>query len=78
MSFPTNAGLLFLKDVISKKQFLGDAGATLSIVSHNSNESPSDPILNGENGKPIPTWGSFQKLSNLKDTLSNIPFCKAP
>ena len=62
MSFPTNAGLIFLKDDLTGDNFLVDTGATLSIVPHNSNESPSGPILNGANGKLIPTWGFISKV----------------
>ena len=78
MSFPTNAGLLFLKDEISKDSFLVDTGATLSIVPHNSNASPSGPIPNGANGKPIPTWGFISKVVQFQCALSHIPFCKPP
>ena len=62
MSFPTNAGLLFLNDEISKDSFLVDTGATLSIVPHNSKVRPSGLILNGANGKPIPICGYISKL----------------
>jgi hypothetical protein len=62
MSFPTNAGLLFLKYEISKDSFLVDTGTTLSIV---------PPI------RPNPQWSKWQtNLSN--DNLSIIPFCKPP
>jgi hypothetical protein len=77
MSFPTNAGLLFLKDEIWKDSFLVDTGATLSIVPHNSNESPSIPILNGANGKPIPTWGLISKVLQFQGYSFKHSFLQA-
>jgi hypothetical protein len=77
MSFPTNAGLLFLEDQISKLSFLVDTGATLSIVPHNSNASPSGPILNGANGKPIPTWGYISKTVQFQGRSFQHSFLQA-
>ena len=77
MSFPTNAGLLFLKDEISKLSFLVDTGATLSIVPHNSIVRPSGPILNGANGKPIPTWGFISKVVQFQGRSFTHSFLQA-
>ena len=77
MSFPTNAGLLFLKDEISQLSFLVDTGATLSIVPHNSIASPSGPILNGANGKPIPTWGYISKIVQFQGRSFQHSFLQA-
>jgi hypothetical protein len=56
MHFPANAGLIFRTDELTDR-YLVDTGATLSIVPCTANSSPSGPLLKGEDGQPIPSWG---------------------
>jgi hypothetical protein len=56
MHFPANAGLIFLTNKLTNDRYLVDIGATLSIVPCNQNLNPSDPLLKGADGQPIPSW----------------------
>jgi hypothetical protein len=60
MHFPANAGLIFRTDELTDR-YLVDTGATLSIVPCTANSSPSGPLLKGEDGQPIPSWGFIKK-----------------
>ena len=77
MSFPTNAGLIFLKDDLTGDSFLFDTVATLSIIPHNAKASPSGPTLNGANGLPIPTWGTISKIVRFQGKTFNHSFLQA-
>ena len=77
MSFPTNAGLIFLKDELTSDNFLVDTGATLSIVPYNAKASPSGPTLNGANGLPIPTWGTVTKFVRFQGITFKHTFLQA-
>jgi hypothetical protein len=77
MSFPTNAGLIFLKDDLTGDNFLVDTGATLSVVPHNAKVSPSGPTLNGANGLPIPTWGTVTKNVRFQGKTFKHTFLQA-
>jgi len=77
MSFPTNAGLLFLKDTLTGDNFLVDTGATLSILPHNAKDRPSGPTLNGANGLPIPTWGTVTKFVQFQRKTFKHTFLQA-
>jgi hypothetical protein len=55
MLFPAIAGLIFLTDELTCDRYLGDTGATLSIVPCNSKTSPSGPLLKGADGQHIPS-----------------------
>jgi len=54
-------GLVFLQDQVSKKQFLVDTGASISVMPHKSESAPSGPPLAGADGKPILSWGKVTK-----------------
>jgi hypothetical protein len=66
MHFPINAGLIFLTDELTNDRYLVDTGAILSIVPCSQNSNPSGPLLKGEDGQPIPSWGFIKKLCNSK------------
>jgi hypothetical protein len=67
--FPANAGLIFLTDKLTNDKFLVDSGATLSIISCSSNSTPSRPLLRGENGKPIHSWGFTTKTVQFQGKM---------
>ncbi len=58
-------GLIFLQDSISKKQFLVDTGAAVSVFPHRSSAATSGPMLAGADGKPISAWGRVTKTLNF-------------
>ena len=51
------SSLIFLPDVMSKKSFLVDTGASLSILPHKLSDSVFGPKLVSVNGSAIPAWG---------------------
>ena len=52
-----NSDLIFLPDSLSRKVFLADSGASLSIVPYNSQSSPFGPKLRSASGASIGAWG---------------------
>ena len=52
-----NKNLIFLPDSLSKKVFLADSGASLSIVPYNSQARPFGPTLRSASGASISAWG---------------------
>jgi hypothetical protein len=73
MHFPANAGLIFLTD----DRYLVDTGATLSIVPCMSNAGPSDPLLKGADGQPIPSWGFISKIVQFQGKLFTAKLLQA-
>jgi hypothetical protein len=74
MHFPANAGLIFLTEELTNDRYLVDTGAILSIVPCNQNSSPSDPLLNGAEGQPIPSWGFIQKTLQFQGKFFTTSF----
>ena len=52
-----NSDLIFLPDSLSRKVFLADSGASLSIVPYNSQTRPFGPKLRSASGASISAWG---------------------
>ena len=52
-----NKNLIFLPDSLSKKVFLADSGASLSIVPYQSQARPFGPTLRSASGASISAWG---------------------
>jgi hypothetical protein len=52
---------LFFNRDLTNDRYLVDTGATLSIVPCTSNAGPSGPLLKGDDGPPIPSWGFVSK-----------------
>ncbi len=73
MHFPAKERLIFLTDELTNDRYLVDTGATLSIVPCNQNFSPSDPLLKGADGQPIPSLqfqGKFFTSSFLQAAVA--------
>ena len=52
-----NSDLIFLPDSLSKRVFLADSGASLSIVPYKSQAHPFGPTLRSASGASISAWG---------------------
>jgi len=50
-------GLIFLHDKVTDVPFLVDTGASVSVLPHRSNSTPTGPVLTGADGKNIASWG---------------------
>jgi hypothetical protein len=77
MHFPADAGLIFLTDKLTNDRYLVDTGAILSIIPCASNANPSDPLLKGANGLPIPPWGFITKTVQFQSKLFTYSFLQA-
>jgi hypothetical protein len=78
MLFPANARLIFFTDELDRDRYMVDTGATLSIVSCNSKTTPSDPLLKGAGGQPIPSWGFvIKKTVQFQSKLFSSQFLQA-
>jgi hypothetical protein len=62
---------------MTNDKYLVYTGATLSIVPHKSNSKPSDPLLKGANGLPIPSWGFITKAVQFQGKLFISRFLQA-
>ena len=54
---PAGAPLIFLLDTVSRKKFLVDTGAAVSVFPHRSSLPASGPPLVAADGRPITSWG---------------------
>jgi len=54
-------GLIFLHDKVTDVPFLVDTSASVSVLPHCSNSTPTGPVLTGADGKNIASWGDVTK-----------------
>ena len=55
---PAGSGLLYLEDQLSRRRFLVDTGAAVSVFPFTSSNSPSSRRLTAADGNRIPSWGT--------------------
>jgi hypothetical protein len=77
MLFPSNAGLIFLTDELTRDRYLVDTGTTLTIVACNSKTIPSGPPLKEADGQPITSWGFVKKTVQFQGKLFSSQFLQA-
>jgi hypothetical protein len=78
MHFSANAGLIFLTDELTNDRYLVDTGATLfEHCSLQPKFQPIWPLLKGEDGQPIPSWGFIQKSVQFQGKFLTSSFLQA-
>ena len=70
--------LLYLVDVASSKQYLGDSSSAFSILSHKSSAEPTGPRLMTADGKPLHCWGHCKCSVRTRTREFSWTFLLAP